>query len=95
MWIGQNATILPGVHIGDKAIIGMNSVIGSDVPPYTIVTGDSARTVRKRFDDELIQLMLKLKWWDKSIEEIDRLIPILSNGDLGRAKLALKELLGK
>ena len=53
VWIGQNATILPGVHIGDGAIIGANSVVGSDVEPYTIVVGNPARTLRKRFDDEL------------------------------------------
>ena len=56
VWIGQNATILPGVHIGDGAIIGANSVVGSNVDPYTIVVGNPAKTIRKRFDDELIDL---------------------------------------
>lgn len=86
VWIGQNTTILPGVHIGDGAIIGMNSVVGSDVPPYTIVAGNPAKEIRKRFDDELIQLMLDFKWWDKSIEEINRLIPLLSCSDLVKVK---------
>lgn len=86
VWIGQNATILPGVHIGDGAVIGMNSVVGSDVPPYTIVAGNPAKEIRKRFDDELIQLMLDFKWWDKSIEEINRLIPLLSCSDLVKVK---------
>ncbi len=93
VWIGQNATILPGVHIGDGAIIGMNSVVGSDIPPYTIAAGNPAREIRKRFDDELIQLLLKLRWWDKSIEEINSLIPVLSCGNLEKTKEALAAML--
>ena len=68
VWSGQNVVVLPGVHIGDGAIIGANSVVGSNVDSYTIVVGNSARVIRKRFDDELIDLMLKFKWWDRSIE---------------------------
>ena len=93
VWIGQNAVILPGVHIGDGAIIGANSVVGGEVSPYTIVIGNPARELRKRFDDELIHLMLKLRWWDKSIEEIDTLIPILSCGDLEKVKAEITALL--
>lgn len=93
VWIGQNSTILPGVHIGDGAIIGLNSVVTRDVPPYTIVTGNPAKAVRKRFDDELINLLLKLKWWDKSIEEINALIPLLSCSDLAKVKQEIKSLL--
>lgn len=95
VWIGQNATILPGVHIGDGAIIGACSVVGSDVPPYTIVAGDPARELRRRFDDELTALLLEFRWWDRSIEEIDRLIPILTDSDLGRVKEQLRRMLGK
>ena len=86
VWIGQNAIILPGVHIGDGAIIGANSVVGSDVPPYTIVIGNPAKELRKRFDGKLIDLMLRLRWWDKSIEEINSLIPILTCGDLEKTR---------
>ena len=93
VWIGQNATILPGVHIGDGAIIGANSVVGSDVDPYTIVAGNPAKPIRKRFDDELIEIMEKLKWWDKSIEEINSLIPLLTNSNLEYVKEELKKLL--
>ncbi|MBR4211341.1 MAG: CatB-related O-acetyltransferase [Oscillibacter sp.] len=93
VWIGQNAVILPGVHIGDGAIIGANSVVGGEVSPYAIVIGNPARELRKRFDDELIHLMLKLRWWDKSIEEIDTLIPILSCGDLEKVKAEITALL--
>lgn len=92
VWIGQNSTILPGVHIGDGAIIGLNSVVTRDVPPYTIVAGNPAKAVRKRFDDELIDPLLKLKWWDKSIEEINALIPLLSCSDLAKVKQEIKPL---
>ena len=93
VWIGQNVTILPGVHIGDGAIIGLNSVVTKDVPPYTIVAGNPAKIVRKRFDDELIDLLLKLKWWNKSAEEINALIPLLSCSDLTKVKQEIKSLL--
>ena len=93
VWIGQNATILPGVHIRDGAIIGANSVVGSDVQAYTVVVGNPARPIRKRFDDELIEIMEKLKWWDKSIEEINNLIPLLANSNLEYVKEELKKLL--
>ena len=93
VWIGQNATILPGVHIGDGAIIGMNSVVGSDVAPYTIVAGNPARVIRRRFDDELTNLLLRLKWWDKDTCEIKRLIPILTCSDLDHVRAALSEML--
>ena len=86
VWIGQNAVILPGVQIGDGAIIGANSVVGSSVAPYTIVIGNPARILRKRFDDDLINLLLRFKWWDKSIEEIDSLIPILTSSDLEKVR---------
>ena len=86
VWIGQNATILPGVHIGDGAIIGANSVVGSNVDPYTIIAGNPAKPVRKRFDDELISMMLEWKWWDKTVEEINSLIPILTSSDMDAVK---------
>ena len=91
VWIGQNAVILPGVHIGDGAIVGANSVVGGDVAPYAIVIGNPARMLRKRFDDELIALLLGFRWWDKSIEEINSLIPILTCGDLEKVRKELKE----
>lgn len=92
VWIGQSAVILPGVKIGDGAIIGANSVVGSNVAPYTIVVGNPAKEIRKRFDNELIDLMLKFKWWDKSIDEIDKLIPILTCGDLKKVKAEILNL---
>lgn len=93
VWIGQNAVILPGVHIGDGAIIGLNSVVGSDLPPYTISAGNPAKVIRKRFDEELINLLLEFKWWNKSIEEINALIPLLTCSDLEKVKREIIVLL--
>lgn len=93
VWIGQNATILPGVRIGDGAIIGANSTVGSDVEPYTIVAGNPARVIRKRFDDELIEVLEEVKWWDLPADEINELIPVLSCSDLERVKRKLRELI--
>ena len=86
VWIGQNAVVLPGVHIGDGAIIGANNVVGSDVAPYTIVVGNPARVLRRRFDDDLIDLLLRFRWWDKSVAEINALIPLLTSGDLEKVR---------
>ena len=93
VWIGQNATILPGVHIGDGAIIGANSVVGSNVGPYTVVAGNPAKTIRYRFDAELTELLLKFKWWDKPVEEINELIPILTSSDLDKVKAEIRRLM--
>ena len=90
VWIGQNAVILPGVHIGDGAIIGANSVVGSEVEPYTIVAGNPAKPIRKRFDDELIALLEKFKWWNRDIDTINSLIPLLTSSDLENVKAELK-----
>ena len=95
VWIGQNAVILPGVHIGDGVIIGANSIVGSDVSPYTIVAGNPATEIRKRFDDELIQLLLDFKWWNKSVEEINQLIPLLTCGNLEKVKAEISERIHK
>jgi len=72
------------------AIIGTNSVVAKNIPPYAIVVGNPCRVVRKRFDEELIDILLKLQWWDKSIEKIENLMPILSCSDLEKVKEGLK-----
>ena len=90
VWIGQNVTVMPGVHIGDGAIIGTNSVVAKDIPPYAVAAGNPCRVIRKRFDDELIDILLKFRWWDKSIEEIECLMPILCCSDLEKVRKELK-----
>lgn len=93
VWIGQNVTILPGVKIGDGAIIGANSIVSKDVPPYAVACGNPARIVKKRFDDETIELLEKVKWWDKDIDTINKLIPTLGDSDLNKVKEVLKKYL--
>ena len=93
VWIGQNAVILPGVHIGDGAIIGASSVVGSNVEPYTIAAGNPAKPIRRRFDDEMIDLLLKFRWWDKEIAEINSLIPLLTDSDIEKVKSEIKRLM--
>jgi len=95
VWIGQNAVILPGVHIGDGAIIGANSVVGHDVEAYTIAAGNPAKPIRRRFDEELTALLLAFRWWDKPIDEINALIPLLTNSDWEKVKAELRELMKK
>ena len=95
VWIGQNSLILPGAKIGNGVIIGANSVVGGEIPPYSIVAGNPARLVRKRFDDEMINLLLGLKWWDKSIAEIANLASVLSCSDLEKVKSKIKKMLSK
>ena len=93
VWIGQNAVILPGVHIGDGAIIGANSVVGKNICPYTVVAGNPAKEIHKRFDDELIGLLLEFRWWDREIDEINALIPVLTWSDLERVREEIKKQL--
>lgn len=82
VWIGYNATIMPGVKIGDGAIIATNATVVKDVAPYSIVGGNPAREVKKRFSDKTIDKLLKLKWWDWEIEKITANIQHLT-GDKG------------
>lgn len=85
VWIGYNSTIMPGIKIGDGAIIGTNSTVVKDVEPYTIVGGNPAREIRKRFSKDIIERLLKLKWWDWEIEKITRNVQHLT--DINVAKL--------
>ena len=93
VWIGQNVTVLPGIKIGDGAIIGMNSVVSKDIPPYTIAAGNPIKIIKKRFDDEIINLLLKYKWWDQTIEKINDDIPMLTCNDDKKLKEWLKNQL--
>lgn len=89
VWIGYDATIMPGVTIGDGAIIGTKAVVTKDVAPYEIVGGNPAKVIRKRFDDETIDFLLQLQWWDWPIEKINEHVLLIMRGD----KTTLESLL--
>ena len=82
VWIGQNVTVLPGVHIGDGAVVGANSVVSKDVLPYHIVGGNPAKVIRKRFDDDTIACLLRIRWWDWPAEKITKNLDILCGGGI-------------
>ena len=82
VWIGINALILSGITIGDGAIIGAQSVVTKDVEPYTIVAGNPAKVIRTRFDNETINELLKIKWWNWSIERIKENMPLLLSNNI-------------
>jgi len=65
VWIGLNVTIMDGILIGDGAVIGANCVVTKDVPPYAIVTGNPGKIIKYRFSQEIIDQLLKIKWWNK------------------------------
>lgn len=68
VWIGYRATVLPGVRIGDGAIIAAGAMVTADVPPYTIVGGNPAKPIRARFDDADVDALLRAAWWDWPVE---------------------------
>ncbi|MGB7086962.1 MAG: Vat family streptogramin A O-acetyltransferase, partial [Phormidesmis sp.] len=72
VWIGYEAVIMPGVQVGDGAIIAAKSVVTSDVAPYTIFGGNPAKCIRQRFDDEVVKSLLAIAWWNWDIEKITR-----------------------
>lgn len=82
VWIGYGAVIMPGIKIGDGAIIATCSVVTADVEPYTIVGGNPAKPIRKRFSDDVVQFLWQLKWWDWSIEKITNHASAIACGNL-------------
>lgn len=82
VWLGQNVTVLPGVRIGDGVIIGANSVVASDIPPYSIAVGNPCRVIKKRFNEKTIKKLINLKWWDYPIEIIKKNISLLFSKDV-------------
>ncbi|QFI65823.1 CatB-related O-acetyltransferase [Sinorhizobium alkalisoli] len=82
VWIGMEATIMPGVRIGDGAIIAAKSVVAKDVPPYAVVAGNPARIVRTRFPAEAIERLLEIAWWHWPIDKVTRNIAAITGADL-------------
>ena len=86
-WIGQNVTILPGVHIGNGVIIGANSVVTKDLPSYSICAGNPCVIKKMRFSDDIINILEELKWWDKSVDEIQKIIPLITKANPTKEEL--------
>lgn len=91
VWIGTEAVILSGVTIGDGAVVGAHALVASDVSPYSIVAGNPAREIRKRFDDAAIQELLRIRWWDWPDHKIEKLLPLLLSDDTAAFVRAVKE----
>jgi virginiamycin A acetyltransferase len=82
VWIGYDALIMPGIHIGNGAIIAARSVVTSNVPPYAIVGGNPAKIIRMRFDETSIRRLETLAWWDWPIDKVTRNLERIIGGDL-------------
>ena len=93
VWIGSSVTVVPGVHIGDGAIIAAHSVVTKDVGPYQVVGGNPARFLKKRFDDALIALLLQVRWWDFPPEKLVEVLPLLCDPDLDFVRAQLQQML--
>lgn len=82
VWIGMEAVIMPGVTIGDGAIIGAHAVVTKDVAPYTVVGGNPAGVIRKRFDEQTIERLRLIRWWDWPVEKIEKYREIITGDDI-------------
>ena len=82
VWIGYEAVIMPGVKIGDGAIVSAKSVVVKDVPPYMIVGGNPAVGLKLRFSEAEITQLLEIEWWNWEIEKITRNIHLIMERDI-------------
>ena len=89
VWIGYGATLMPGVQVGDGAIIASQSVVTKSVAPYSVVGGNPAQEIRKRFDDATIQALLNIRWWDWDIEKITRNVKAICGSDIEALRQAV------
>lgn len=82
VWIGTEAVVMPGIKIGDGAVIGTRAVVVKDVEPYTIVGGNPAKPIKQRFSQEEIEMLMETKWWDWPVEKIKKNIPLLCSDNI-------------
>ncbi|RKF17622.1 type B chloramphenicol O-acetyltransferase [Altericroceibacterium spongiae] len=82
VWIGSEAIIMPGVAIGDGAVIGTRALVTKDVAPYTIVGGNPTTVIRTRFDEADIARLLELQWWNWTDEQLREAMPLLTNSSV-------------
>lgn len=95
VWLGRESVVMPGVTIGDGAVVAAYSVVTKDVPPYTIVGGNPAKPLKKRFDDALIQLLLELRWWELEGDELVEFLPTLCQSNLDAVRENILRRLGR
>ena len=93
VWLGRECVVMPGVKIGDGAVVAAYSVVTRDIAPYTVAGGNPARFIKNRFDDELTGLLMRLKWWDLPPEELVAWLPVLCDENLEHLRSALKKAL--
>ncbi|NLG44280.1 MAG: CatB-related O-acetyltransferase [Phycisphaerae bacterium] len=86
VWLGYGGLIMPGVKIGDGAIVASRAVVTKDVPPYAIVGGNPARVIRMRFDEVTVAALLDIRWWDWDIEKITRNLAAIVGTDIERLR---------
>lgn len=92
VWIGMNAMIMPGVTVGDGAIVAAASIVAKDVPPYAIVGGNPSKEIRKRFDAQTIRTLLDVAWWDWPIDHIEKNLHAIQNTDVSALRAAMPGL---
>ena len=88
VWIGMDAVVMPGITVGHGAVIGTRAVVARDVAPYEIVVGNPARSVKRRFSDDIIAALLDIKWWNWPVETIEENLDAITGSDID----ALREL---
>jgi virginiamycin A acetyltransferase len=88
VWIGREAVIMPGVAVGDGAIIGTRAVVAKPVPPYAVVVGNPGRVAKLRFDPATVEALLAIRWWDWDPEKIARNLHAIGGADLDRLRAA-------
>ncbi len=91
VWIGHEATILPGVSVGDGSVVGAKAVVGSDVPPYAVVAGNPARVVRIRFPEDTVRRLLAVAWWGWPAERVARNLRAILGADIEALERAAAE----
>lgn len=91
VWIGYDALVMPGVTIGNGAIVSARSVVVADVPAYTVMGGNPARPIRQRFADEVVAALQEIAWWDWPVEKITRHLPLIVGGDVAALQAAHRD----
>lgn len=88
VWIGMETIILPGIRIGDGAVVAAKSVVTHDVPPYAVVAGNPAKSVKTRFDAETVKRLLAVAWWNWTVDKIGRNLNAIRGADIAALEAA-------